>query len=310
MNEKQFHKKTIMHGKGKLNMKTVFDEDCFGYVYLAEQTSEDVKYIGDVRVYDKNGLFFVDFESVLQSFGVLNRNNRYYLADNIWKAIQTPKIQDMIAHNCWFGEMNHPTMVFADQKLAPERIRDVWPANRSHKIMNPRIEGNLLKAHIQTASGTDAGTGFAKEIIQGMVPRFSCRSIARLNDINGKPTVIVRVLITYDWVFYPSHPEAQLIGNVKPVLENGSVVTESVQNASINSEDVMIPLREILDLVGNKDDNIGILMESFDLDLKDIVGFDADHSHIILQEHTNTIYAKINPATKSKVDDFFSSFKM
>ena len=290
-------------------MKTVFDDDCLGYVYLAEQSADDIWTVGDVRVYDKNGIFFVDFDSVLQSFGVMNRNNRIYQADNVWKAIMTPKIQDLIAHNSWFGEMNHPTQVTINAKLAPERIRDVWPANRSHKIMNPRIEGNLLKAHIQTASGTEAGVGFAKEIIQGMVPRFSCRSIARLENINGKPTVIIRILITYDWVFYPSHAEAELIGSVKPVLESGAI-TESTVEHGITASDVMIPLREILDMVGNQDENIGLIMESFDLDLNDIVGFNADHSKAIVQDNTNTIYAKINPKTKKKVDDFFSSFNI
>lgn len=281
----------------------------FGYVYLAESTDEEIWRIGDVRVYDKHNLFFVDFDAVLQSFDVLNRNRRYYTADNVWKAIQTPKIQDLLAHNSWFGEMNHPTQLTQNAKLTPERIRDVLPSNRSHKIMNPKIEGNLLTAHIQTASGTDAGTGFAKEIIQGMVPRFSCRSIATLRSINGKPTVVVKFLITYDWVFYPSHSEAQIRGTVKPILESGCITESTVLNGSgVTADDVMIPLREILDLVGNTDMNTNILMESFDLDLQDIVGFTADHSHAIVLDHDNTIYAKISPQTKARVDDFFASF--
>ena len=282
----------------------------FGYVYLAESTDEEIWRIGDVRVYDKHNLFFVDFDTVLQSFNVENRNHRYYTADNVWKAIQTPKIQDLLAHNSWFGEMNHPTQKTQNAKLTPERIRDVWPANRSHKIMRPKIEGNLLTAHIQTASGTDAGTGFAKEIIQGMVPRFSCRSIATLRNINGKPTVVVKFLITYDWVFYPSHAEAQIQGTVKPILESGAITEGGTieKEVSIDPEDTMIPLREILNLVGNTDMNTSILMESFDLDLRDIVGVKDDHSHAILVDSDNTIYAKISPQTKAKVDDFFASF--
>ena len=286
-------------------MKTVFDEDCLGYVYLAEAADENVAWIGDVRVYDKGQVFFVDFDTVLQSFDVMNRNNRMYDGRNVWSCIQTPKIQDLLSHNSWFGEMNHPTQVTVGNKLTPERIRDVWPANRSHKIMRPKLEGNLLKAHIQTASGTDAGTGFAKEIIQGMVPRFSCRSIARLENQGGKPVVVVRLLITYDWVFYPSHKEAEMIGTIKPVLESGAITEEKV---IVSSSDVMIPLQEILDLVGNKDENLNILMESFDLQLGDLVGFSEDHSKAILMDNTNTIYAKIKPENKKRVDDFFASF--
>ena len=284
-------------------MRTNKQIEDFGYVYLAESTDDEIWEIGNVKVYDKHNLFFVDFDTVLQSFNVENRNHRYYNAENVWSAIQTPKIQDLLKHNSWFGEMNHPTQETQNAKLTPERIRDVWPENRSHKIMRPRIEGNLLKAHIQTASGTAAGTGFAKEIIQGMVPRFSCRSIATLRNVNGKPTVYVKFLVTYDWVFYPSHPEARLIGEVKPVLESGAITSET-----ITAEDTMIPLNEILQLVGTQDVNTEILMESFDLGLEDLVGITKDHTHGILVDKDRTIYTKISPETKHKVDDFFASF--
>lgn len=279
--------------------------DDLGYVYMAESCGDEIWSIGDVKVYDKHGVFFVEFDAVLQSFDVKNRNQRYYTADNVWSAIQTPKIQALLADNAWFGEQNHPTQEFQSAKLTPERIRDVWLPNRSHKIMRPRVEGNLLKAHIQTCSGTSVGVGFAKEIIQGMVPRFSCRSIASLKMINGKPTVVIRYLITYDWVVFPSHEEAGLIGKLAPLTES---VNEKV-DASITPEDVMIPLNEILTLVGTKDVNTEILMESFDLDMNNLVGITEDHTHSILVGKDKTIYAKIDPQIKHEVDDFFASFK-
>lgn len=251
----------------------------------------------------------MEFDSVLQSFGVENRNHRYYTAENVWQAIQSPKIQDLLAHDSWFGECNHPTQEYQDKKLTPERIRDVWPQNRSHKIMSPRIDGNLLKARIQTDAGTEAGIGFAKSIIQGMVPRFSCRSIATLRQINGRPTVVIRLLVTYDWVFYPSHCEAEMIGTLqRPMTESASDIVLP-NGSNVTPDDTMIPLHEILDLVGNKDTNTEILLESFDLDIGDLVGFDETHDHAIIKDRDNMIYAKIRPETKHKVDDFFASFK-
>ena len=77
---------------------------------------------------------------------------------------------------------------------------------------------------------------------------------------------------------------------------------------SVTPDDTMIPLHEILDLVGNKDTNTEILLESFDLDISDLVGFDKTHEHAIIKDHDNMIYAKISPETKHKVDDFFTSF--
>ena len=290
-------------------MRTNKQIDDLGFVYLCESADTPLTKVGDLKIYNDNNIFFVEFDSVLQSFGVENRNHRYYTAENVWQAIQSPKIQDLLSHDSWFGEQNHPTQTFTDAKLTPERIRDVWMPNRSHKIMKPRIDGNLLKARIQTDAGTDAGIGFAKTIIQGMVPRFSCRSIATLRQINGRPTVVIRLLVTYDWVFYPSHCEAEMIGQLqKPMMESASgIVTPA--DPSVTPDDIMIPLHEILDLVGNKDTNTEILLESFDLDIKDLVGFDDTHEHAIIKDHDNMIYAKISPETKHKVDDFYLSIK-
>lgn len=290
-------------------MRTNKQIDDLGFIYLCESAETPLTKVGDLKIYNDNNIFFVEFDSVLQSFGVENRNHRYYTAENVWQAIQSPKIQDLLAHDSWFGECNHPTQEYQDKKLTPERIRDVWPQNRSHKIMNPRIDGNLLKARIQTDAGTEAGIGFAKSIIQGMVPRFSCRSIATLRQINGRPTVVIRLLVTYDWVFYPSHCEAEMIGTLqRPMTESASdIVLPNGSNVTPN--DTMIPLHEILDLVGNKDTNTEILLESFDLDIGDLVGFDETHDHAIIKDRDNMIYAKIRPETKHKVDDFFASFK-
>ena len=290
-------------------MRTNKQIDDLGFVYLCESAESPLTKVGDLKIYNDNNIFFVEFDTVLQSFGVENRNHRYYTAENVWQAIQSPKIQDLLAHDSWFGECNHPTQEYQDKKLTPERIRDVWPQNRSHKIMNPRIDGNLLKARIQTDAGTEAGIGFAKSIIQGMVPRFSCRSIATLRQINGRPTVVIRLLVTYDWVFYPSHCEAEMIGTLqRPMTESASDLVLP-NGSNVTPDDTVIPLHEILDLVGNKDTNTEILLESFDLDIGDLVGFDMTHDHAIIKDRDNMIYAKIRPETKHKVDDFFASFK-
>ena len=57
--------------------------------------------------------------------------------------------------------MDHPLQEYKDKPLSPERIQTVKLDRRSHKIMRPKITGNMLNAHIETASGTEAGKGFA-----------------------------------------------------------------------------------------------------------------------------------------------------
>lgn len=284
-------------------------DDSLGFMYIAEQTSPDDYDIKNIDVVNKNGVFFVRFESCLHSFDVINRNQRQYKGDNIWECIQSERIQSYLADNAWYGEQDHPTQVTTEGKLTPERIQAIWMPNRSHKILNPRIKSNLLVADIETASGTEAGVGFGKEIIQGLKPAFSCRAIAGLKLVDGKPTVIVRKIITYDWVLYPSHKEAHITSSPKGVIKKLGTITESVKDTiKRKSEDVLIPLKEILEYVSNKDVNTQMIMESFDLSQEDLIGFDSTYSHAAIQCDNNVIYTKISPQTAKEVKSFLASF--
>lgn len=283
-----------------------------GFMYIAEQTTPDDNQIKNLEVIDKNGIFYVSFYSALHSFDVINRNQRQYLASNIQENLQSERILSMLADNAWYGEMDHPLQEYKDKPLSPERINSIELARRSHKIMNPKFDSNMLYADIQTASGTEAGRGFASEIIQGLKPAFSCRAIAGLKLINSKPTVIVRKVITYDWVLYPSHKEAHAVGPAKGIVKTIKTFTESAKdsvNKSIKySKDIILPLKEVLENVGHKDPNVQLIMESFDLNKEDMVGFTNDHSHMIIKDNTNTVYAKISKDSVDEVHDFFSSF--
>ena len=293
-----------------LTRKTLMNDASIGSVFISEKSNMDCRDISSVDVVNKNGVFYVSFDANLHSFGVINRNNRQYLAENIWKCItESEKIQSWLSDNAWYGEMNHPTQYYKNQEMTPERLQDPAMENRSHKILNPKIVGNLLQAHIQTASGTDVGVGFAKEIIQGLKPAFSCRAVAVMQMVNGKPTVIIRRLITYDWVLYPSHKEAHIISEPKLVNKMVNVYSESVSDTNDYVPDFMISLKDILKTVGNEDPSTATIMESFNLSFDDLIGFDESHKHAIIKDGDNRIYANINPQTKHKVDDFFASFK-
>ena len=290
--------------------KTYFDNDNMGYMYIAEESSvyggSPVK---NIDVVDKNGVFFVSFDSVLHTFDEINRNQRQYKADNIRECLLTEKIQSLLADNAFYGERDHPTQETENGKLTPERIQAIWMPNRSHLIKRPRIVGDELQAHIETCAGTDVGVGFAKDIIQGLKPAFSCRAIASMKLINGKPTVIVRRLITYDWVLYPSHKRAHMISSPKGVMKSIKAFTESTMDTVKDVVgDILIPLQEILESVGKTDVNPQMIMESFELTPESLCGFDENHTHAIIKDVDNIIYAKISPQTKRRVDDFFSKF--
>lgn len=279
-------------------------EQDMGFVYIAEQTSPDVNTVSHLDVHDENGIFYVDFESCIHSFDVMNRNTRMYEASNINECLQTERIQHFLSHGGWFGEQNHPTPKYKNNPLSPERIQDIDMSNTSHKMLNPHIEKNLLVSRIQSDAGTAAGMNLAKKMVQGFVPGFSCRAIAVMTLKNGKPVVNVRKIITYDWVLYQSHREAEQINkdNTKFVHKHPTAVNET------SNEDILIPLGEILEYVGKTDVNAQVIMESFDLTPDNMTGFSRNNKHVIIRDSDNMIYCNIDPTTRKKVNEYLASF--
>lgn len=302
-----------------MNIENGLLGDNIGYMYIAEQVSPEENTVSDLSYNDKAHALYAEFNTILQSFNVINRNKRRYLAKNLAECLTTERIRSMLRTNAWYGEQDHPTQETENGKLTPERIKAIWMPNRSHKIMVPEVKGDMLYAKIQTASGTDVGRGMAMEIIQGLIPTFSCRAIATLEMIDGKPTVIVRLVITYDWVLYPSHPEAEMQGASSFVDKTAKMIKEStdqayaVANTALKkfkrfSESVYLPLQELFSSIGVKDYNTQLVMEAFDLDIGSIQGISPDMDHLILRDGNNQMYTKISPQTKREVKDFLTSF--
>lgn len=287
----------------------LLDND-MGFVFIEEMTSPDENIVKNFDVTDKNGIFFVDFETCLHSFDVMNRNSRMYRAKNIQDCLNTERIQSYLAHGGWFGEMNHPTPEYKDRPLSPERIQDIKMDNTSHKMLNPHITGNMLVSRVQSDSGTSAGMNLARKMVQGFIPGFSCRAIATMMLENGKPVVIVRKIITYDWVLYQSHREAEQITSTptKFVSKFANCVQDVKERVENTAKDVMIPLKEILESVGRTDVNAQLIMESFDLSTDSLVGFSAGNRHLIMKDVNNMIYCNIDHDSRKKVNDYLRSF--
>ena len=66
---------------------------------------------------------YVEFDGKLQSFGVMDRNNRIYNIDNMQKCINSgTKIQTLLHDNSGLGECDYPTSKYKDKQLSSERI--------------------------------------------------------------------------------------------------------------------------------------------------------------------------------------------
>lgn len=278
------------------------------YCYINEQTSytEDYADSFGYTVHEKGSRFYVVFDAVLQSFGIKNRNKREYDADNIWNCIQTDDyIQSMLRQNSWMGEIDHPAATIEGQELTTQRIANPDMKLSSHYIRRPRMNGkNLLEATIQTDSSNENGMNMAIKIVDGkIIPCFSARVLGSLRNIGGRPIVFVKKLITYDWVLYPSHPEAQ--AKIKqPIME-------SVEEGAKACGAKVIYLSELARMAANSSKETEWLCESFGLTIEDVVGVTESGNSLVIAEGNNTYIQPISDKfvrakTKSAVIDWLN----
>lgn len=273
--------------------------------YIQEQTSfiEDYKDDFGFEVHDRGSRFFVTFNAILQSFGVQNRNRREYDAANIMDRIEHDEyIQDQLRKNSWLGEIDHPAPIYQGQELTLNRISNPDMTRTSHYIRKPWLDGNLLKAHIQTDSGTDAGMNMAIKIVDGkIIPCFSARVLGGLQNRNRRPVVFVRKLVTYDWVLFPSHQEAEALIK-QPILE---AVNEMEEYTNVK----IIFFPELARMAANSSKETEWLCESFGLDIEDVIGVTESGNSVVIAEDQNVYVQPISDkhvrtATRAAVTDW------
>ena len=277
--------------------------------YISEQTSFEEDYKGNFgyEVIDKGNRFYVLFESVLQSFGVKNRNGRKYDMNNIWNCIQTDVyIQDQLRKNCWMGEADHPEPEFNGQELTMQRLSKPDMKNTSHYVRKPRLEGNLLVANIQTDSSTDAGMNMAIKIVDGkIIPCFSARVFGALQ----QGIVMVRKLIAYDWVLFPSHPEAEA-RITQPVME--SVDQKAINTLEDETHTTIIFFPELARMAAASSKETNMLCESFGLTEDALVGLTNTGNSLVLSENGKSFVQPltdkfVRSKTKNMLNDWLHS---
>jgi hypothetical protein len=191
----------------------------------------------------------VTIETVLQSFGCLNWNQRIYESGLVIPAMDNdPLIQLDMKMGTWYGEYGHP--------LSNDLKRQVTidPKCECHSIDSYRTEGNLLVANVTTLP---KGYGYEMRnmILAGKPAMFSLRALGSV-DMATKKAVSPLKVITYDSVTRPSHKEAY-----QRSIIGGNTLTESVYipltESNINAQ--------IFDYVSEKSENVKRACDLFDL---------------------------------------------
>ena len=271
---------------------------------IMEQTSEPCAV--NVRDYNKNGLLYVTFDTVFQSFGVKNRNKRMYDGDAVMASWNAPHIQELIRKKSFVSEYGHPL----DQSMS--RITQIDPDRICGRINSYYRSGNLLKGEFETFDDGRMGTMLTRRILQGLEPAFSVRMLAKLTRTKDGTMLMNQPghLVTADCVILPSHCEAYR-DESKSINIVNKAICESA-GADISEEqyyDMVFAINESMftDFIKEESKNFK-LVQSVEEVIGDSIKLTKDLNNIILTEGSNTYYIKTEDKIKHDIRNFMSRF--
>lgn len=189
----------------------MYDDRYQDYYIVMEATSPEDAKIEILKESHKNDLNYLRFSTCLQSFKGRNRNRRLWKAEHVRAMLEDRPVQELMQKRSWVGEAGHP--VPDTGKVTIERILTLDPLRCSHRIVsinwptNDEVHGIIET--LDEGPGTP-GDRFYRNILQGIIPAFSLRSLVpqRKNADGSTDTIGPGRAVTYDRVYLPSHEEA------------------------------------------------------------------------------------------------------
>lgn len=277
-------------------------DNVFAYV-LMEEMSEPVQ-IRNVKECSKNGLLYLIFDTILQSFEVKNRNKRTYIGDAVMESLAAPHVQELIKKGSFVSEYGHPLV------KDMSRVTQIDPARVCGRVNSYYRTGNLLKGEFETFDDGGLGTMLTRRILQGLEPAHSLRAVAKLSkDRNGNDIMNSRAhIIAYDTVILPSHVEAYRDESKDIRVVNQPIVaTESAEFGSHEEYSFVVNESMLTDFVMEESKNVKLIKNICEV-IPETIKLTPDLKHIILKEGTETYYVDTEDKIKHDIRNFLSNF--
>lgn len=277
-------------------------DNVFAYV-LMEEMSEPVQ-IRNLKECSKNGLLYLIFDTVLQSFEVKNRNKRTYIGDAVMESLAAPHVQELIKKGSFVSEYGHPLV------KDMSRVTQIDPARVCGRVNSYYRTGNLLKGEFETFDDGGLGTMLTRRILQGLEPAHSLRAVAKLSkDRNGNDIMNSRAhIIAYDTVILPSHVEAYRDESKDIRVVNQPIVaTESAEFGSHEEYAFVVNESMLTDFVMEESKNVKLIKNICEV-IPETIKLTPDLKHIIIKEGTETYYVDTEDKIKHDIRNFLSNF--
>lgn len=271
---------------------------------IMEQTADPCAV--NIRDFNKNGMTYVIFETVFQSFGVKNRNKRIYDGDAVMASWNAPHIQELIRKKSFVSEYGHPL----EQSMS--RITQIDPARICGRINSYYRSGNLLKGEFETFDDGACGTMLTRRILQGLEPAFSVRMLAKLSKTNDGTMLMNQPghLVTADCVILPSHCEAYRDESKSMNIVHKAITESAGMNITEEQyQDMVFAINEsmFVDFIKEESKNFK-LVKNVEEVIGDSLQLTKDLNNIIIKESGNTYYVKVEDKIKHDIRNFMSKF--
>jgi hypothetical protein len=265
--------------------------------YVIMETTSEPEIPRNVKVFNKNNLFYLRYNTTLQTFNIKNRNGRIYVGEGMEPSLRADHIIELMRKRSWCGEAGHPDS--EDMK----RILTIDPKCISHRIVDIDISRNKVDGVLETLDNDGYGNSKTKLILQGMETAYSLRALAPLIK-RGDGTSVVKGkshVVTYDWVILPSHKEAYM-DNQKPVEKVITAITAE-GNTMVPSREIAVNEAALKDFIIEESKNVKLISSVCEVGLGSmIIGKDA--KNIILKENGNTYFIPLEEKIKYDINTY------
>lgn len=290
-------------------MENAYETIC---CFVCEQTTEPqhVK-VTEVK---QDGLHYIKFPALLQTYNVWNRNNRNYFLIPMKKSWQAAHIKELIMRGDFWGEYGHPItkdakrIVTIDQKYCSHRFTNIW------------FKGNSVYGDVETLNDDGYGKMFRMRTMQGCDPAFSLRAMVPLTKIDAVRCEVREPghIITVDAVILPSHDDAYITGDVSEIISKNRASLESSTFIPEGQGDglMTIPVTESaewLSYVQEQSFNLKTVMNNFEVNAESL-RYDSKNDSVIVTEATGvpgvkrTAIVKMDDYIRDEVSSMLAKF--
>ena len=276
-----------------------------GYI-INESSAKEIEF----QIKNDDG-YRVIGEGIIQEAEQLNRNKRVYAHKDLYREIYvTPRTRELLETGNLKGEAGHP-----DAKDLARQAK-IEPKLTQVQYIRLWMDGNKVKARFR-GTNNQFGDEFDKDLRYGEKPSFSLRALGSIENRNGKAYVNNLRVITWDRVYYPSHPTAYM----EKLVSESTELQEKPYKLKVNQDlikeygniqgveegfQIIAPFsnKNIIDYIKQESTNIKTIIENFDCFYQSIALSENGKMVTLVDKNYDTIFVPLEKYVQNEIMNY------